>query len=83
MKATCFATGCKRKQSDGVHCAHHATVYESAYPYLQKQQGKPRFIVSDALGIVKHCYYTAYHAEQMARALNLNFGSQRFTVQHS
>jgi hypothetical protein len=48
------------------------------------------FIVKDALGKMQdHSYYTAYHAEWMARALNLNegthysmyYGSPRFTVE--
>ena len=47
-----------------------------------------KYTVKDALGKLTHTYYTLYHAEQMARALNLNegthyalyYGGQRFTV---
>ena len=47
-----------------------------------------KYIIKDALGKIERNYYTQYHAEQMARALNLNdathyamyYGSQRFTV---
>ena len=46
------------------------------------------YIVKDALGKITRTYYTPYHAEQMARALNLNegthyalyYGGLRFTV---
>jgi hypothetical protein len=48
----------------------------------------PQWIVKDALGNLEHKYFTQYHAEQMARALNLNegthfkmyYGFERFTV---
>ena len=48
-----------------------------------------KFIVKDALGKIEDKgYYTAHHAEQMARALNLHdalryalyYGGDRFTV---
>lgn len=47
------------------------------------------YIVKDSMGkMADRKYYTSYHAEQMARALNLNevthfamyYGSPRFTV---
>lgn len=50
---------------------------------------KMTYIVNDAMGKMKDREYcTQYHAEQMARALNLNdatkynmyYGSHRFTV---
>lgn len=45
-----------------------------------------KYIVKDALGKIERSYYNLYHAEQMARALNLNegthyalyYGGQRF-----
>lgn len=49
-----------------------------------------KFIVKDALGkIADKGYFTDYHAEQMARALNLHeathfqmyYGEPRFTVE--
>ena len=48
-----------------------------------------KFFVKDALGkMADHGYYTRHHAEQMARALNMNdathysmyYGQPRFSV---
>lgn len=48
-----------------------------------------KYTVKDALGKMSFSYYTQYHAEQMARALNTNeatyyhmyYGNIRFTVE--
>ena len=40
-----------------------------------------QYLVRDIFGIISdRVYFTSYHAEEMARALNINYGYTRFKV---